>query len=59
MNFLQCVASTAQDKMPQSLNHYNFFRTLDFLFISLGESDHLSLKGWVIHKALDNHMGIL
>lgn len=30
MNYVQCVASTAQDKMPQSLNHYNFFRTLDF-----------------------------
>lgn len=57
MNFLQCVAGPAQDQTPQSSNHCSFIRTLDFLCISLGERDHLSLKGWVIYKALDNPMG--
>lgn len=47
-----CCWYTTQGETTQSLHHYKFFRTLLFLFISLGERDHLWRAGLSIEHLI-------
>lgn len=47
-----CCWYSTQGEMTQSLHHYKFFRTLHFLFISLGERDHLWRAGLSIEHLI-------